>query len=154
MKILFLLIEFDLIYLYTPIMNDFDLYGTKVAMNDDIMVSVDNLNMLWYVSPVIENNSYTCFITFNKTSCYFVYRTIVPISNLSIIVYNCINQQGNNVIGFFQSNGICPFYLMNEQIISNYSTQDNFMMKLSSLKLMVQILVFMDLLMILYFIIN
>ncbi len=107
-------------------MNDYDLYGIKVGMNDAIMASADNLNMVWYVSSVIENNSYTCLITFNKTSCYFVYSTIVPISNLSIIIYNCINQQGENVIGFLQSNSTCPFNLVNEQIVSNYSTQDNY----------------------------
>ncbi len=107
-------------------MNDYDLYGIKVGMNDVIMASADNLNMVWYVSSVIEKNNYTCFIYFNKTSCYFVYSTIVPISNLSLIVYNCINPQGGNVIGFFQSNSTCPFNLINEQIIPNYSTQDNF----------------------------
>jgi hypothetical protein len=126
MKILFLFIEINLVYSFTPAMNDFDLYDIKIDMNDVIMASADNLNMVWYVAAVIENDSYTCLITYNITSYYFVYSAVISTSNLSIIIYNCINQQGENVIGFFQSNSTCPFNLVNEQIVSNYSTQDNY----------------------------
>jgi hypothetical protein len=48
-------------------------------------------------------------------------------SNNMSFVYNCIDRQGNNVIGFFTSNGTCAsFQLHDEQIVSNYSTQDNY----------------------------
>jgi hypothetical protein len=123
---LFLLLQAYLASFYTPIASDYDLYGIKVAMNDRLMVSVDNLNMVWYVSPVLPNNTIECSIYYNETSCSFVYSVVVPVSNISLFVYNCVNLQGKNVVGFFTSNDTCPFYLGNEQIVSNYSTQDNF----------------------------
>ena len=125
-RTLFLLFQTHLASLYTPIVNDYDLYGIKVAMNDQLMVSVDNLNRVWYATPVLPNNSMFCPIYYNETSCNFVYSVAVPVSNTNLFVYNCIDQQERNVVGFFVSNNTCPFYLANEQILLNYSTQDNF----------------------------
>jgi hypothetical protein len=125
-KILFLLLQAHLGSFYTPVTNDYDLYGTKVAINDQLMVSIDNLNMVWYATPVIPNNTICCSIYYNTTSCAFVYSVVVPVSNISLFVYNCIDQQYQNVVGFFINTGTCPFYLGNEQIVSNYSTQDNY----------------------------
>ncbi|CAF1108947.1 unnamed protein product [Adineta steineri] len=107
--------------------SDYDLYGIKVAMNDHLMVSVDNLNTVWYAVPVILNNSWQSTIYFNVTTCDFVYSVVVPVSTISSFIYNCIDIQGNNVIGFFtDTNNTFTFSLVNEQIVSNYSTQDNF----------------------------
>jgi hypothetical protein len=55
-----------------------------------------------------------------------VYSVVVPVSNITSFVYNCIDLQGQNIIGMFESNDNCSFHLINEQILSNYSTQDNF----------------------------
>ncbi|CAF1543520.1 unnamed protein product [Adineta ricciae] len=121
-----LLLQIHLAFSYTKTSNDYDLYGIKVAMNDYIMVSVDNLNMVWYVIPVVPNNSIYNAIAFNETSCDFVYSVVVPVWNISSFVYNCIDYQGRNVIGHFVSSSILSFSLADEQIVSNYSTQDNF----------------------------
>ncbi|CAF3345973.1 unnamed protein product [Rotaria socialis] len=85
-------------------MNDYDLYGIKIAMNDGLMVFVDNLNAAWYTVPVFLNTQIICIIHFNETTCNFVYSVVVPISNISSFVYNCIDLQGRNVIGLFESN--------------------------------------------------
>ena len=112
--------------LYSPVANDYDLYGTKVAINDYLMVSVDNLNMVWYATPVVPNNTLVCSIYYNQTSCNFVYSVVVPSENISLFAYNCIGQQKQNIIGFFVSIQMCSFYLVNEQVVSNHSAQDNF----------------------------
>ena len=119
-------LQIHLVSCYTKITNDYDLYGIKVAMNDGMMISVDNLNMAWYVTPVVPNNTFVRTIYFNETNCDFVYSIVVPEVNISSFVYNCIDYQGNNLIGFFTSDTTFLFSLQNEQIISNYSTQDNF----------------------------
>ncbi|CAF3715353.1 unnamed protein product [Rotaria socialis] len=112
-------------------MNDYDLYGIKIAMNDGLMVFVDNLNAAWYTVPVFLNTQIICIIHFNETTCNFVYSVVVPISNISSFVYNCIDLQGRNVIGLFESNATCSFYLSNEKIVSNYSTQNNFIISIN-----------------------
>ena len=124
--ILLVVVQIHLVSCYTKITNDYDLYGIKVAMNDGMMISVDNLNMAWYVTPVVPNNTFVRTIYFNETNCDFVYSVVVPEFNISSFVYNCIDYQGNNLIGFFTSDTTFLFSLQNEQILSNYSTQDNF----------------------------
>ncbi|CAF3247231.1 unnamed protein product [Rotaria sp. Silwood2] len=116
----------DPVLLYTKVTTDYDLYGIKVAMNDRIMVSADNLYLVWYILPISANSSFICFTYYNETTCDFVYSIVVPMVDSTLFVYNCIDYQGNNLIGFFASNTTCDFLLVNEQIISNYSTQDNF----------------------------
>jgi hypothetical protein len=106
--------------------NDYDLYGIKVDMNDGLMVSADNLNMVWYVVPVIPNNLFSRTISYNETTCEFVYSVVVPVSNISSFIYNCIDYQGNNTIGFFAGDDTFSFSLIDEKTVSNYSTQDNF----------------------------
>ncbi|CAF2015361.1 unnamed protein product [Rotaria magnacalcarata] len=70
-------------------------------------------------------------IHYNGTTCDFVNSVVVPISNISTFVYNCIDLQGRNVIGLFESNATCSFYSSNEQIVFNYSTQDNFIISIN-----------------------
>jgi hypothetical protein len=122
----YLLLQVHLGSCYTKTPNDYDLYGIKVAMNDRLMVSVDNLNMVWYAVPVVPNNTLVSTIYYNSTTCDFVYSVVVPVSNISSFVYNCIDDQGQNVIGFFIGNDTFSFSLGNEQSIFNYSTQDNY----------------------------
>jgi hypothetical protein len=128
--VLIIFLQLNLVLLYTKISNDYDLYGIKVAMNDNLMVSVDNLNMVWYVVPVVPNNTLYNTIHYNETSCDFVYSVIVPLLNENFFVYNCIDDQGDNVIGLFGGNDIFSFNLMNEQKIDNYSTQDNYIINI------------------------
>ncbi|CAF4741089.1 unnamed protein product, partial [Rotaria magnacalcarata] len=100
-------------------------------MNDGLMVFTDNLNAAWYAVPVFPNTMIICTIHYNETTCDFVYSVVVPISNISAFVYNCIDLQGRNIIGLFESNATCSFYLSNEQIVFNYSTQDNFIISIN-----------------------
>ena len=111
---------------YTKVATDYDLYGIKIAMNDNISVHADNLLSIWYIPIFSSNASFPCWLNYTTTTCDFVYSVVVPISNNISFVYNCIDLQGNNVIGFIVGNDTCNFHLSNEQTISNYSTQDNF----------------------------
>lgn len=114
--------------MYTKVPSDYDLYGIKIGINDRFLVCVDNLFLVWYAEIFPHTNISSCQIPYNLTTCDFVYSVVVPISNNISFVYNCIDFQGNNVIGFFISNGTCAsFQLYDEQIVSNYSTQDNFL---------------------------
>jgi hypothetical protein len=113
--------------MYTKVPTDYDLYGIKIGINDRFLVSVDNLFLVWYIEIFPHSNISYCEISYNLTTCDFVYSVIVPTSNNMSFVYNCIDLQGNNVIGFFSGNDTCrSFQLYDEQIVSNYSTQDNF----------------------------
>ncbi|CAM4819053.1 unnamed protein product [Rotaria magnacalcarata] len=100
-------------------------------MNDALMVFTDNVNAAWYTVPVFLNTMIICTIHYNETTCDFVYSVVVPISNISAFVYNCIDLQGRNVIGLFESNATCSFHLSNEQVVFNYSTQDNFIISIN-----------------------
>ncbi|CAF0984169.1 unnamed protein product [Adineta ricciae] len=112
--------------MYSKGSTDYDLYGIKIALNDRFLVSVDNLFLVWYVEHFPHANGSSCRVLYNLTTCDFVYSVVVPTTNNISFIYNCIDVHGNNVVGFLVSNDTCSFYLMNEQIISNYSTQDNF----------------------------
>ncbi|CAF1190241.1 unnamed protein product [Didymodactylos carnosus] len=111
---------------YTKVTNDYDLYGIKIGLNDLFEISADNLYLDWYIISFTPDDPIICIIYYNSTTCDFVYSVTVPIINSASFVYNCIDQNGNNVIGYFAANTTCNFQLINEQIISNYSTQDNF----------------------------
>ncbi|CAF3973160.1 unnamed protein product, partial [Rotaria magnacalcarata] len=100
-------------------------------MNDALMVFTDNVNAAWYTVPLFLNTMILCIIHYNETTCDFVYSVVVPISNISAFVYNCIDLQGRNVIGLFESNATCSFHLSNEQVVFNYSTQDNFIISIN-----------------------
>lgn len=110
--------------------NDFDLYGIKVGINDGLMVSADNLNMVWYATPVVVENLDFTSIYYNETRCYFVLSVIVPQMDELSFIYNCIGHQGENIIGAFVGYENLSFSLVNEQIISNYSTQENFLINI------------------------
>ncbi|CAF0825007.1 unnamed protein product [Adineta steineri] len=114
--------------MYTKVPYDYDLYGIKIGLNEQFLVSVDNLFLVWYIELFPHSNSSTCQIPYNLTTCDFVYSVVVPSTSNISFVYNCIDILGNNVIGVFTSNGTCAsFHLNDEQIVSNYSTQDNFL---------------------------
>ena len=112
--------------LYSKVITNYDQYGIKIALNDGIVVSADNIDSMWFTSTLAENSSVPNMIHYNATTCDFVYSTVVPIGNNSLFVYNCIDLQQNNVIGFFASDATHHFWVIDEQIISNYSVQDNF----------------------------
>ena len=112
--------------LYSKVTTNYDLYGIKIALNDRFVVSADNIYSMWYTSPLATNISAPNLTNYSATTCDFVYSTVVPIVSSILFAYNCIDLQQNNVIGFFTSNDTYSFRLINEQIISNYSTQDNF----------------------------
>ena len=130
LEIYILLIEIELSLSFLSPNNDYDLYGIKIGINDRLMVSADNLNMVWYVTNVVSENIEYTPIYYNRTKCQFVYNVIVPIVENLLFAYNCIGHQGENLIGFFHENGSFSFSLMNEQTISNYSTQDNFIINI------------------------
>ncbi|CAF3958825.1 unnamed protein product, partial [Adineta steineri] len=114
--------------MYTKVPYDYDLYGIKIGLNEQFLVSVDNLFLVCYIELFPHSNSSTCQIPYNLTTCDFVYSVVVPSTSNISFVYNCIDILGNNVIGVFTSNGTCAsFHLNDEQIVSNYSTQDNFL---------------------------
>jgi hypothetical protein len=124
--LVFLLIHSVL--MYTKVPTDYDLYGIKIGINDHFLVCVDNLFLVWYVELFPHSSSSSCQIFYSLTTCDFVYSVVVPTSNNISFVYNCIDLKGNNVVGFFISNGTCAsFQLYDEQIVSNYSTQDNYL---------------------------
>ncbi|CAF3559292.1 unnamed protein product [Adineta steineri] len=112
---------------YTKVSTDYDLYGIKIAINDQFLVSIDNLFLVWYVEYFPKTDTSSCQLSYTLTTCDFVYSVIVPVSNNISFVYNCIDFQGNNVVGnFIGINRSCDFELNNEQIVFNYTTQDNF----------------------------
>lgn len=113
--------------MYTKVPSDYDLYGIKIGINDRFLVCVDNLFLVWYIELFPHTNISSCQVPYNLTTCDFVYSIVVPMSNNISFVYNCIDFQGNNVVGLFVGNDTCAsFQLYDEQIVSNYSTQDNF----------------------------
>ncbi|UJR38772.1 hypothetical protein I4U23_031437 [Adineta vaga] len=130
-KIILMFLWIPSVLMYTKVSTDYDLYGIKIALNDRFLVSVDNLFLVWYVEYFPHANGSSCRVLYNSTSCDFVYSVIVPTSNNISFIYNCIDFQGNNLVGFFISNGTCIFHLKDEQIISNYSTQDNFIIAIN-----------------------
>ncbi|CAF1003158.1 unnamed protein product [Adineta steineri] len=99
---------------------------------DNALTGLDSIDddsyRVWYVELFPHSSISSCQIPYNLTTCDFVYSVVVPRTNNISFVYNCIDIQGNNVIGVFTSNGTCEsFQLNDEQIVSNYSTQDNFL---------------------------
>ncbi len=69
----------------------------------------ENLNMVWYIVPIVANNTLYNTIYYNETSSDFVDSVIVPLSNENLFVQNCIDDQEDNVIG------LVSFNLINEQ---------------------------------------
>ena len=114
--------------MYTKVATDYDLYGIKIAINDRFMVSLDNLFSTWYIEILNNNDDLSCTANFTLTTCDFVYSVITPVTNNRSFAYNCIDLQGNNVVGVISHINTCNFRLVDEQIVSNYSTQDNFVM--------------------------
>ena len=125
-----LLVNVKYSFSVTIINNDFDLYGIKLGMNDRLMVSADNLNMVWYATPVATETMNVTSIYYNETRCYFVLNVIVPLLDKCLFAYNCIGYQGENLIGAFVVYENSSFSLLNEQMISNYSTQENFVINI------------------------
>ena len=122
--------KFEMSLSFVSTNNDYDLYGIKVGLNDRLMVSADNLNQVWYATPVVVENIQYTGIYYNQTRCSFVYNVIVPKLNELFFTYNCIGFQGENLIGLFIGNTTYSFTLANEQQIVNYSTQDNFLINI------------------------
>ena len=122
--VLFLLVHPAL--MYTKEAADYDIYGIKIAMNDRFMVSVDNLFSLWYIEILTNSTDLSCTTNLTLTTCDFVYSIVVPVTDNRSFVYNCIDRQGRNVIGVVNHINMCNFRLIDEQVVSNYSTQDNF----------------------------
>jgi len=58
-----------------------------------------------YTSPFLTKNE-TDIINYNETSCNFVSSVVVPLLNENLFVYNCIDNEGENIIGFFVGNDI------------------------------------------------
>ena len=112
--------------MYTKVAGDYDLYGIKIALNDRFLVVLDNLFSIWYLDILTNNNDLSCTAYYNLTTCDFVYSVVTPVTNNRSFVYNCIDIQGNNIIGIISHVNMCNFRLIDEQIVSNYSTQDNF----------------------------
>ncbi|CAF1487416.1 unnamed protein product, partial [Adineta steineri] len=113
--------------MYTNTPTDYDLYGSKISINDLFLIEADNVYQEWYPTLFPYTEASGCDLYFSVMTCQFVYSVIATPSNNLSFVYNCINSQGNNVIGFYASNQTCNFQLIDERIISNYSTQDNFL---------------------------
>ncbi|UJR16646.1 hypothetical protein I4U23_003546 [Adineta vaga] len=122
-----LLINYNIqLLLYTKVSTDYDLYGIKIGINDHFMICCDNILLLWWIEFIPHTNHSSCTLSYNLTTCDFIYSITVPVTNNISFVYNCIDHQGNNVIGHISGNDMCGFILINEKIVSNYSTQDNF----------------------------
>jgi hypothetical protein len=118
-------------YMYTNMATDYDMYGIKIAMNDRFMVSLDNLFSIWYIEILSGNQDLSCTANYTLTTCEFVYSVVTPLTNNRSFVYNCVSSQGKNVIGTIIHINMCDFHLIDEQIVSNYSTQDNFVIDLN-----------------------
>ncbi|CAM4833787.1 unnamed protein product [Rotaria magnacalcarata] len=118
-------------FTYTAVVADNDLYGIKIAMNDRLLVSAANLFAGWFISLLPNNENNNCMISFNSSTCGVVYNVIVPFTNDISFVYNCIDLSGNNVIGFFIGHDNCTFVLQDESIVSNYSTQYNYVIDIN-----------------------
>ena len=114
------------VLLYTKNSNDYDLYGIKVTMNDRLVVSIDNVFSIWYVTRLPTDVILQCTMSFNLTTCDFGYSVALPVATNNSFVYNCIDLQGNNIIGVLVAIDPCTYQLDDEQIVSNYLTQDNF----------------------------
>ncbi|UJR16923.1 hypothetical protein I4U23_003821 [Adineta vaga] len=130
-NILFIVLSIPSILMYTKVSTDYDLYGIKIALNDRFLVSADNLFLVWYIRLFSISNTSNCLLLYNSTTCDSVYSVVVSTSNNMSFIYNCIDFQGNNVVGLFTSNGTCSFHLEDERIVSNYSTQDNFVIAIN-----------------------
>jgi hypothetical protein len=46
----------------------------------------ENLNMVWYIVPIVANNTLYNTIYYNETSSDFVDSVIVPLSNENLFV--------------------------------------------------------------------
>ena len=128
--LLFLLV--DPAHMYTKVPGDYDLYGSKLALNDALLMCLDNLYSLWYLVVLDGDTSLSCTAPYSLTTCDFVYSAITPITNNRSFVYNCIDIQGNNVVGHIGHVNMCNFQLIDERIVSNYSTQDNFVIAIDA----------------------
>ena len=128
--LLFLLI--NPAHMYTKVPSDYDLYGNKGALNDGLMVCLDNLFSLWYLVAFVNDTVITCTPNYSSTSCDFVYSVVTPITNNRSFVYNCIDIRGNNVVGFAAHVDQCHYRWIDERIVSNYSTQDNFVIAIDA----------------------
>ncbi|CAM4960785.1 unnamed protein product [Rotaria socialis] len=118
---------------YTKLTTDYDLYGIKVAMNDRFIATVNNWWKTFLFIFSDSNDTISCTVGFATTTCDFVYSIIVPMFNSSTsLIYNCIDLYGNNVVGVFTINNICKVQSNNEKIITNYSTQDNFIIAIGA----------------------
>ncbi|CAM4911287.1 unnamed protein product [Rotaria socialis] len=128
--VLFLIASYPA-FTYTAVVTDNDLYGIKIAMNDRILVSAVNLFEGWFISLLPNNGTNNCIIWFNSSTCDVVYNVIVPSTNDISFVYNCIDLPGNNLMGYFIGNDNCTFELQDESIVSNYSTQYNYVIDIN-----------------------
>ena len=129
------LLTFYLVSSYERVANDFDLYGTKIALNNRLLVTVNNLDLSFYVQLSPYPSETSCKVA-TRLSCDFVYSVIVSKhyaqDESPYFVYNCIDRSGNNVVGFYSdinNNNSCKFELKDSRIVpGNYSTQENFIL--------------------------
>ena len=127
--VVFLLADFAFTYIKVP--TDYDRYGIKVALNDRLLVYPDNLFAVWYMEMLNNSDDSSCSISFNLTTCEYVYSVVTPVSNNASFVYNCIDSQGNNVIGAIAHVDLCIFISIDERIVPVNFTQDNFVIDLN-----------------------
>lgn len=150
--ILTFLLTLQQVFLYEKVANDFDRYGIKIAFNDRLLVTANNLDVSFDIQLSPFPSETTCKIntrvTIDETneqivtsnaSCDFVYSVVVPkyqpLEKAPYFAYNCIDRFGNNVIGFYadtDNNNSCYFELKDSRIVpGNYSTQDNFVLRIA-----------------------
>ena len=129
--------------LYEKVANDFDRYGIKIAFNDRLLVTANNMDLSFNIQLSPFPSQTTCKIDTQQTNtsalnstCDFIYSVVVPKYHPSnkapFFVYNCVDRLGNNVVGFysdFNNSNVCKFELKDNRIVpGNYSTQDNFVL--------------------------
>ncbi len=135
--------------LYEKVANDFDRYGIKIAFNDRLVVTANNLDVSFNIQLSPFPSETTCKVNTRSSvyqtneqilalnsSCDFIYSVVVPkyhpLEKAPYFVYNCIDRFGNNVIGFYtdmNNNNSCNFEMKDSRVVSgNYSTQDNFIL--------------------------
>ena len=125
---------------YTKVVNNNDIYGAKISMNDQLVVYAANLYLTYVVFLAPYSNPVLCTPNMTDTGtnglqCDFVYSVITSknSSTLPYFVYSCIDIKNRHVIGryMFINNGTtCAYQHRNTIVSGNYSQQDNFIIGL------------------------
>jgi hypothetical protein len=148
--ILIFLLILRQVSLYEKVANDFDLYGIKIAFNNRLLVTANNLKLSFNIQLSPFPSQTTCMIDTRSmvgqtsesavnSTCDFIYSVVVPdlqpLDKPPFFVYNCVDRLGNNVVGLYSNinnDNLCNFQLKDNRIVpGNYSTQDNFILCIS-----------------------